>query len=68
VKQTREDARKGRKKRQSANLHANDEAVLIIRRVSVGRDTTLSQKQKGGKEDGKGDLVGGHKKSSRSTS
>ncbi|EGI62877.1 hypothetical protein G5I_08791 [Acromyrmex echinatior] len=44
LKQTREDARKGRKKRQSANLHANDEAVLIIRRVSVGRDTTLSRK------------------------
>ncbi|KYN07609.1 hypothetical protein ALC62_01429 [Cyphomyrmex costatus] len=46
-----DDTRKGRKKRQSANLHANDEAVLIIRRVSVGRDTTLSRKQKGGKED-----------------
>ncbi|KYN26741.1 hypothetical protein ALC57_03782 [Trachymyrmex cornetzi] len=61
AKKTREDARKGRKKRQSANLHANDEAVLIIRRVSVGRDTTLSRKQKGGKEDGEGGLVGGRK-------
>ena len=46
MKQTREDARKGRKKRQSANLHANDEAVLIIRRVSVGRDTTPLAKAK----------------------
>ncbi|KYQ54839.1 hypothetical protein ALC60_06179 [Trachymyrmex zeteki] len=68
TKKTKDDARKGRKKRQSANLHSNDEAVLIIRRVSVGRDTTLSRKQKEGKEDGEGGLVGGCKRSTRSIS
>ncbi|KYN30992.1 hypothetical protein ALC56_14804 [Trachymyrmex septentrionalis] len=70
TRQTRERERmleKEETKRQSANLHANDEAVLIIRRVSVGRDATLSRKQKGGKEDGEGGLMGGRKKSSRST-
>lgn len=53
----------------STNLHANDEAVLIICRVSVRRrDTIPSRKQKGGKKDGKGDLMGESKRSSRSIS
>lgn len=62
TKKTRENegddiAGKGRKKRQSTNLHANDEAVLIIRRVS-GRDTIPSQKQKRSREDGGGRFGG----------